>query len=50
MAISRRDLFGKSAGMLGALSVGEGATVQNVGSRNDRPNVLYVILEDTGMA
>jgi len=48
MPISRRDLFEKSVGALGALSVAAGAAAQNAGSRNDRPNVLYVILEDTG--
>ncbi len=42
MAISRRDLLGS----LGALTVA-GAAAQT-GASGNRPNVLYVILEDTG--
>lgn len=38
MPISRRDLLEKSAG----------AAARNAGPRSDRPNVLYVILEDAG--
>jgi len=47
MLISRRDLLGKGVGTLGALSAVAGATAQTSGS-GGRPNVLYVILEDTG--
>jgi N-sulfoglucosamine sulfohydrolase len=45
MPISRRDLFEKGAGAFGALTVAARAEAQRGGSR---PNVLYVILEDTG--
>lgn len=48
MPISRRDLFEKGAGALGALSAASGAAAQNTATPNDRPNVLYVILEDSG--
>jgi N-sulfoglucosamine sulfohydrolase len=48
MSISRRDLFERGVGALGALSISTGASGQSSASRNDRPNVLYVILEDTG--
>jgi arylsulfatase A-like enzyme len=41
MAISRRDFFEKGAATVGALRA---ASAQS----GDRPNVLYVILEDTG--
>jgi arylsulfatase A-like enzyme len=42
MPISRRDLF-QSASALGALGMATDAAAQT-----DRPNILYVILEDTG--
>ena len=46
MPISRRDLFGKGVGALGALTtVASGAAQSGAG---ERLNVLYVILEDTG--
>lgn len=48
MPISRRDLLGKSVGALGALSVTADVSAQDAGSRSERLNVLYVILEDTG--
>jgi uncharacterized sulfatase len=48
MAISRRDLLGRGAGALGALSIAAEASAQDAGTRAGRPNVLYVILEDTG--
>ena len=44
VAISRRDLFEKGVGALGVLTA---ATAQTVNPAN-RPNILYVILEDTG--
>jgi N-sulfoglucosamine sulfohydrolase len=45
MSISRRDLLEKGAGAFGVLTAAAGAAAQSGGSR---PNVLYVILEDTG--
>ena len=45
MPLSRRDLFEKGAGAFGALTVAARTAAQSSGSR---PNVLYVILEDTG--
>lgn len=47
MAISRRDLFEKGASALGALSTAANASAQRARGRN-LPNILYVILEDTG--
>jgi arylsulfatase A-like enzyme len=47
MGISRRDLFEKGAGALGVLATAAGAGAQTRPS-GSRPNVLYVILEDTG--
>ncbi len=47
MAISRRDLLEKGLGAVSVLSTTGAASAQNTGTRN-HPNVLYVILEDTG--
>jgi len=47
MSLSRRDLFEKGAGALGVLTTAAGASAQTHPPGN-RPNVLYVILEDTG--
>lgn len=45
MSISRRDLLGTSIGTIGALSAAASA---QTGQPDIRPNILYVILEDTG--
>jgi N-sulfoglucosamine sulfohydrolase len=47
MPLSRRDLLEKGAGALTALTASASAKAQSSGA-GDRPNILYVILEDTG--